>query len=376
MDPSTDAGTVSPGRARGGARNTRNRGIFRTPDTSSPAATNTGTSGTADIADMLRRMEYLEQKVADYEQRILEYEMERTQPDTRRDTVYTEGGTAVRPSRPKLEKPDVYNGEYKIEYSVLNWVTSVSKYLDMCDVAPNMYPQYAYTYMGRTVKAWYDHKYKGKNASDWETLVADLKSRWLPADHKIRVRIRFNGARQKGTLIEYVERFQALVVAVNEAGILLTEEDMVLQFIMGLTHDDDRQKLLQAKPSTLDAAYAIVDSIRQSKVLKTYKAQRDDGAKSYAMEDDMVCYNCGKKGHMARACKEPKKDFKRPDSSRKQLRVSKGEKKSKNGKKSRSAKMNHIEEESSSEVDEQEQTSDDTDSGNESSESEGETPEE
>ncbi len=45
-------------------------------------------------------------------------------------------------------------------------------------------------------------------APPWDELVTELKDRYLPADHSLRVELRFGATAQRSWLEEYVERFK------------------------------------------------------------------------------------------------------------------------------------------------------------------------
>jgi hypothetical protein len=113
--------------------------------------------------------------------------------ETRRETIFTEGGTAMSHGKPKMEKPESFNGEYTVLYSVLNWLRAVRRYLKPHNIPKNMYPQYAYTYMGKTVKAWYDAKFAEIEDPHWELFEQAMTERYLPEDHVIQVTKRYEG---------------------------------------------------------------------------------------------------------------------------------------------------------------------------------------
>ena len=98
--------------------------------------------------------------------------------------------------------------------------------------------------MGKDVKAWYDGRF-----------VDAITERYLPKDHKIMVIKRYETIVQTGSLFDYVEKWQVLMVAVKAAGISCTEEDHVIQFVTGLTHVEDRKSILDKDPQNMDDVY-------------------------------------------------------------------------------------------------------------------------
>ena len=109
---------------------------------------------------------------------------EETRQDYRRETIFTEGGTAISPGMPKMEKPGVFDGEYTVLYSVLDWLRTVCRYLKPHDIPKDMYPQYAYAYMGKNVKAWYDARFGEVEDPKWELFELAIIELYLPEDHE------------------------------------------------------------------------------------------------------------------------------------------------------------------------------------------------
>lgn len=246
--------------------------------------------------------------------------------ETRRETIFTEGGTAMSHGKPKMEKPESFNGEYTVLYSVLNWLRAVRRYLKPHNIPKDMYPQYAYTYMGKTVKAWYDAKFAEIEDPHWELFEQAMTERYLPEDHVIQVTKRYEGIIQTGTLTEYVEKWQSLMVAVHAAGISRTEKDHVIQFVTGLTKIEDRKSILDKDPRTLEDVYRAVTKIRHYSLLAHKYARTGDsgyhareekrqlkllqGAEKAQAYRDGRCIGCGKKGHFLVDCDDTKKHLK------------------------------------------------------------------
>ena len=242
--------------------------------------------------------------------------------DYRRDTIFTEGGTAISHSKPKMEKPETYNGEYSVLYSVLNWLQAVRKYLKPHKIHQDEYPQYAYTYMGKHVKAWYDGRF-GDYDPTWKVFVAAIQERYLPEDHVIQVTKRYENIVQTGSLMDYVEKWQSLMVAVNAAGIVRTDKDHVIQFVTGLARLEDRKSILDKEPENLEDVYRAVTRIRHYSLLahkytrtaetgirdrnregrkgETQLKMRQGKEKEKAFREKR-CIGCGKAGHFVVNC--------------------------------------------------------------------------
>ncbi len=242
--------------------------------------------------------------------------------DPRRSTLFTEGGTEIRPSRPKLEKPRTYNGEYTVEYSVLNWIKIVGKYLQAYRLTNDDWSMFAYTYMGTTVQAWYDITYSGGDPP-WETLIQDLSDRFLPPDHELLVTKRYEEICQTSTIMKYVERYQEILVAMQSANIVRSEKELVLQFIRGLSQEEDRRTILNIDPPDIVATYIAANKLRQAKTLARRSTttprtkKRTPNTEVAAMQllnltgqkkadafKKGLCIGCGEAGHWIADCKK------------------------------------------------------------------------
>jgi len=249
--------------------------------------------------------------------------------EPRRDTIFTDGGTAVSHGKPKMEKPEIFNGEYTVLYSVLNWLLAVHKYLLPHNIPKDAYPQYAYTYMGKGVKAWYDGRFEAIDTDPhWELFEQAIKERYLPEDHVIQVTKRYEGIVQTGPLSDYVEKWQSLMVAVRAAGIRRSDEDHVIQFVTGLTRIEDRKSILDKDPANLEAVYRAVTKIRHYSLLAHKYGRTGDsglfdrtrdhknqlkmlqGAEKDKAFRDGRCIGCGRKGHFLNDCYQIKKTLK------------------------------------------------------------------
>ncbi|MFN7739644.1 MAG: hypothetical protein ACK5RA_05225 [Cyanobacteriota bacterium] len=246
-----------------------------------------------------------------------------TYSEARRETVFTEGGTPISHGKPKMEKPETFNGEYTVMYSVLNWLRSVRKYLKPYNIPTHMYPQYAYTYMGKSVKAWYDAKFATVEDPHWEHFEEAMIERYLPEDHVIQVTKKYEGVIQTGSLTDYVEKWQSLMVAVQTAGISRTDDDHVIQFVTGLSRLEDRKSILDKDPKNLDDVYRAVTKIRHYSLLahkytrtgdqgyrhreeKTHLKMLKGAEKALALKEGR-CIGCGEKGHFVVKCDKTKK---------------------------------------------------------------------
>jgi hypothetical protein len=226
--------------------------------------------------------------------------------------------------RPKMETPDHFNGEYSEEVNVLNWIDAVEAYLLVCNTPRDKWPAYARSYTGSKVKTWWTVAFRQQmGLPSWGQVKQAITARYLPPDHALRVQVRFETTGQyRMKLVEYVERFQVVAAAVELANLKLTEKQQILQFIRGLTREEDRRYVLEKEPETLDDCYNAVVNLLQSRRLslrhlsgpelgegkyeregrKDRKLHKLEGAAKKKAFAEGRCIGCGKAGHFVAQC--------------------------------------------------------------------------
>jgi hypothetical protein len=217
-----------------------------------------------------------------------------------------------------LERPDKFDGNYSEEYNVLNWVDETESYLTTCDVDESDWPEFAKTYLGKRVRAWWAAKWNSKvSRPQWETVKQEMVQRWLPKDHTRKIQQRFETTHQgTDTLFKYVDRFQTIAAAVHLAEINLTDDNMVRQFIRGLVRESDRRFVLEKEPANLDQCYKAVDTLRAARELALYdypggkpdtrrrehQLNKLDAEQKKEAFKKGNCIGCGKPGHWVSVC--------------------------------------------------------------------------
>lgn len=230
-----------------------------------------------------------------------------------RMSTYSEAGDYPR-QKPKLEKPDSFDGDYTPTQNVLNWIARVEQYFEVCEVAEPLYTSYARTYLSTVVGAWVDATYGGKSLPEWSIFKEDIKTRFLPADHEDRLEQKFETIQQRSTLTDYVESFQRLDAAMIFAQLEVREARKIRQFIKGLNQMEDRRYLLQQKCTTMQEIYKEVTVLRQAKLMAKSRTGHEGGdrqsrklkkltgqAKQQAWEKGL-CLGCGSKEHYIAKC--------------------------------------------------------------------------
>ena len=190
--------------------------------------------------------------------------------------------------------------------------------------------------MSETVQAWMDATFSEHNPP-WEHFAKAIVERWIPVDHDQRLELAFQRMKQRDTLLHYVEQWQILDSALTFSKVYIADSRKVLGFAQGMREQDERFKVIQEKPQTLAEVYAIVQAIRQSKVLalatnsrrdkspRARRKKRESGSKRrlYKVEtveeaeralkklegatkkkawDTWTCLNCGQMGHLIAGC--------------------------------------------------------------------------
>ncbi len=210
----------------------------------------------------------------------------------------------------------MFDGRYKEEYNVLNWIMTVERYLYNCNKGEAVFSSYAYTYLDKEVQVWFDHRFLSTPLPPWEEMTAAMIKRYLPQDHSSRLVRKFAGIRQVGSLMQYVDRFQNLLSALGLAGIQKSSTKCIGQFIDGLKEQEDRKTLLLKKPTTMKECYEIVTQIRGAKIARPEDPQdhgrrnrrdakrfnRLEGKARIKAKAEGNCLECGESGHWWRQC--------------------------------------------------------------------------
>lgn len=253
---------------------------------------------------------------------------------------YSDAGGGSNFARPKLRHPWIFEGSYTEVLNVLNWLAAVARYLEHCRVDLCDFSGYARSYMSDEVQAWMDATFFNDLFPNWDLLKEEMINRYMEADHKIRLELKFSRLRQHTTLAKYVEIFQQVESALLFAQVHIEDHRKVLQFIQGMTQHEDRRFMLEKQPRNLKDVFANITILRQAKTLSTntvggFKSQRSlsrgkGRRRSKSPEREFQqhqkrlnklegkarekawelgnCLGCGQPGHMIKNCEELKKE--------------------------------------------------------------------
>ncbi len=243
------------------------------------------------------------------------------------------GDDSVSSTKPKLQTPAIFNGEYTEEYCALNWLAQCERYLGQCKVNHAAWADYARSYMGKVAQAWMDAEF-GITSPVWDTLSVSMKIRFVPPDHALRVELKFEVLCQgSSSLTAYVESYQKIDAALMYAEASVSNQRKVLRFIKGLSSSQDRRFLLERDPQDLKEVYKGVHILRQAMELSSdhrgFQYRGGIGAKRFKRlekekerEKNLMmlqgqaktkafkegrCIGCGKSGHMIAQCPDVNK---------------------------------------------------------------------
>jgi hypothetical protein len=180
------------------------------------------------------------------------------------------------------------------------------------------------------VQAWMDALFHTTVSPPWDELVEELKSRYLPDDHTLRVERLFGTTVQTGSLRAYVEQFQLLEAAIILGGVELNDREKVSQFVQGLTQEQERYQVISKDPKNLKECYRVISLIRQARLLASSSGQSRQ-TQSEAVESNslrhlhslrheflakfpdsptrLACLRCGSKGHQLLLCPVAKQEW-------------------------------------------------------------------
>ena len=161
---------------------------------------------------------------------------------------------------------------------------------------------------------------------DWPIFQEKIRAMYQPPNNEVLLQGRFFGMRQGNrSLQQYVQEMRTLCAALTQQP--LPESVKVRGFMNGLRHGPSRQALFRQVPSTMEEAIhtAIVEEQSFNSGMSTpWKGGGDkSGSKGHGgptpMElgsAEVVCFNCGKRGHLKARCpvkqdtrKGPKQKF-------------------------------------------------------------------
>jgi hypothetical protein len=291
-----------------------------------------------DLLTLQRALRASKVKTAQVE-RALKEERRRSSMLSTPGGAYGPGPARPHTARPKLNTPHLFKGEYTETLNAYNWLHQLSRYLTQCKVPPEEYSSYARTYMSEQVQAWMDAEFGSTDVPEWDHFYERVVARYVPPDHDDRLERMFARMKQRDTLLNYIEQWQVLESALTFSHVQINTRRKIMGFIEGMKDRDDKYRVIQANPSSLQTVFDIVHDIRRAKILtretqedrsskptrvrsKASKKGRDDrnsyrrqlnkleGAAKKRAWDEGACLNCGDKDHFIGQCPKLKSSIK------------------------------------------------------------------
>lgn len=150
----------------------------------------------------------------------------------------------------------------------------------------------------------------------WEAFKKKILAMYQPPNNEVLLQAKFFGARQgKRPLHQYVQEMRTLSASITVRP--LAESVKVPAFMNGLRHGPARQALFRQMPATMEEAISrafVEEQSFNSGVANPWQKQGGDqrpvprGQSSgptpmdLCGAADVICYNCGKRGHMKSRC--------------------------------------------------------------------------
>ena len=216
--------------------------------------------------------------------------------------------TRSNPPRPIRMDPPKFDGT--AAHTVVQWLLAV----EQCGMAQLIdddvrMVQYAMSNMRGKASEW---AYSALLANDkafptWAIFKKKIRAVYQPPNNEVLVQARFFGTRQaRRSLQEYAQEMRALSAAINVNPI--PEHIKVPAFMNGLRQGPSRQALYRKVPATMEEAIEIAlveeQSYNSASASTWFKssAETSDATPMELGSADVVCFNCGKRGHLKARC--------------------------------------------------------------------------
>ena len=250
------------------------------------------------------------------------------------------GATASRP-RIQAHPPPVYDGKERSN-PVKRWLIAMEQYFAITQMSEDLKVGFAANSLREAAQSWWLTIPKevvnpdgSRRYISWQDFCMAITSHFNPVGSEVAARTRLWNVRQTRSVRDYIREFQEVMVDITDA----TDAELKDRFTHNLK-DHIRREVMQAMPRNLAETFRIAelhDQIswqlnrdgnykNQPKKPKQQGGQaaetKSDGptpmelgkrqggsnrSNNNEKNKDKECWNCGKKGHLAKDCWSKKK---------------------------------------------------------------------
>ncbi len=175
---------------------------------------------------------------------------------------------------------------------------------------------FALSHLSGRAKEWsYSKLMLDRNAfPTWPSFCEQLRTTFEPPDQQLKLRARLLSCKQgKRSLHEFVQEMQYLRAAITSDRI--PETILVTAFLEGIRPGPARLQLYREVPKTLDDAIRIAHMEEYSHRSANHTPRGGgptpmevNGFQRQRTNGNIRCYNCNRAGHLARDCRQPKRN--------------------------------------------------------------------